>query len=233
MKVIAYCRVSTDRQATEGLGLDVQTQAIRAWAKANKHRIVAVCTDAGVSGTNDLENRPSLGDALEHLRTREAQGIVVYRLDRLARDLVLQEQLLADVHRLGGELFSTFASEADYLSDDPDDPSRTLIRQVLGAVAQHDKSMTVLRLKAGRRRKAELGGFAFGAPAFGYAVTPDRGLAPVDAEQAAIARALELREQGASLRAIADALTAEGHRPKRAAVWHPVTVSRILARAAA
>ena len=60
----------------------------------------------------------------------------VYRLDRLARDLIVQETVLAEVKRLGGEVFSTSAAEAGYLSDDPDDPSRKLIRQVLGAVAE-------------------------------------------------------------------------------------------------
>lgn len=231
MKVVAYLRVSTDRQASEGLGLDVQEQAVRAWAKANKHRIVAVLTDAGVSGANDLDGRPALADALELLRAKEAKAIVVYRLDRLARDLVLQEQLLAEVRRMGADLFSTFSAEADYLVDDPSDPSRKLIRQVLGAVAEYEKSMVVLRLKSGRRRKAERGGFAYGSPAFGVRAV-DGVLAPVEGEQAAITRARELRGDGASLRTIAQTLTAEGHRPKRGAGWHPTTVGRILERSA-
>lgn len=232
MKVVAYLRVSTDRQAADGLGLDVQEQAIRAWAKAGRHRIVAVLTDAGVSGANDLDGRPALADALELLRAKEAAAVVVYRLDRLARDLVLQEQLLAEIRRMGADLFSTFASEGDYLADDPADPSRKLIRQVLGAVAEYEKSMTVLRLASGRRRKAETGGYAFGSPAYGFRAV-DGALAPDPGEQATIARASELRQEGASLRAIADTLTAEGHRPKRGARWHPVSVSRILERAGA
>lgn len=232
MKVVAYLRVSTDRQAAEGLGLDVQEQAIRAWAKAGKHRIVAVLTDAGVSGGNDLDGRPALADALELLRAKEAAAVVVYRLDRLARDLVLQEQLLAEIRRMGADLFSTFASEGDYLADDPADPSRKLIRQVLGAVAEYEKAMTVLRLKSGRRRKAEKGGFAFGSPAYGLK-SVDGTLTPVESEQAAITRAKELRAAGASLRAIAETLTAEGHQPKRGTVWHPPTVARVLERAGA
>jgi DNA invertase Pin-like site-specific DNA recombinase len=38
VKLVAYLRVSTDRQAEEGLGLEVQEQAIRTWARANDHR---------------------------------------------------------------------------------------------------------------------------------------------------------------------------------------------------
>ena len=43
-----------------------------------------------------------------------------------------------------------------------------MIRQVLGAVAEYERSMVVLRLRNGRRRKAEMGGYASGAPAFGF-----------------------------------------------------------------
>lgn len=69
------------------------------------------------------------------------QGIFVYRLARLARDLVLQEQLLAEVSRAGGQVFSTSGAEQHYLVDDSDAPSRRLIRQILGAVSEYERSM--------------------------------------------------------------------------------------------
>ena len=93
---------------------------------------------------------------------------MVARLDRLARDLIVQETILAEVRRIGGEVFSTSPAEASYLTDDPDDPSRKLIRQVLGAVSEYERSMVTLRLRNGRRRKAQMGGYASGAPAFGF-----------------------------------------------------------------
>lgn len=136
MKLTAYRRVSTDKQAEEGLGLDVQEHAIRVWAKAQGHKVAVWATDAGVSGSNGLDSRHGLPDALEAIRDGRAQGLVVYRLDRLARDLIIQETLLAEVRRKGGQLFSTSAAESGYLADDPDDPSRKLIRQVLGAVVR-------------------------------------------------------------------------------------------------
>jgi DNA invertase Pin-like site-specific DNA recombinase len=90
LRVVGYLRVSTDKQAEEGLGLDVQEQAIRTWAKSTGHRVVAWFRDEGVSGSNGLDARDGLAEALDALRTRAAGGLVVYRLDRLARDLVLQ-----------------------------------------------------------------------------------------------------------------------------------------------
>lgn len=229
-RVVAYLRVSTDRQAEEGHGLDVQRQAITKWAKAQGFRVIDFMADEGISGSNGIDTRVALADALDCVRRREADGVVVYRLDRLARDLIVQETLLAEVRKLGGEVFSTSAAEAGYLSDDPDDPSRTLIRQVLGAVSQYERSMISLRLRAGRRRKAEKGGYAFGSPPLGKRAE-DGKLVGDEQELACLNRMAALRAGGASIRSIAETLTAEGWPTKRGgAQWHPTTVARALRR---
>lgn len=229
MKVVAYLRVSTDRQAEAGLGLDVQEEAIRQWAKGMGHRIIGWHRDAGVSGSNGLEQREALPDALATIRSGRARGMVVYRLDRLARDLVVQETLLSEVRRIGGEVLSTALSEADYLRDDPDDPTRKLIRQILGAVNEYDRAMIGVRLRAGRRLKAENGGYAYGSPPVGYRAEA-KALVVDESERRAVARARELRDQGKSLRQIAGVLDEEGHRAKRGGRWHPTTLARALAR---
>jgi len=230
--VAAYLRVSTDRQAELGHGLDVQREAVRTWAKSSGHRIVEWFSDEGISGSNDIEHRIGLADAIEAVKRRSAVGIVVYRLDRLARDLVVQETILAEVRKLDGEVFSTSAAEAGYLGDDPDDPSRTLIRQILGAVSQYERSMISLRLRAGRRRKADKGGFAYGSPPFG-ARAEDGELVPDSAERRCIDRMVELRDGGASIRTIATTLTDEAWPTKRGGTrWHPTTVARALDRLA-
>lgn len=230
-RVVAYLRVSTDRQAEEGHGLDVQRQAITKWAKAQGYRVIDFMADEGISGSNGIDTRVALADALDCVRRREADGVVVYRLDRLARDLIVQETLLAEVRKLGGEVFSTSAAETGYLSDDPDDPSRTLIRQVLGAVSQYERSMISLRLRAGRRRKAEKGGYAFGSPPLGKRAE-DGNLVEDEQELACLDRMAALRAEGASIRSIAETLTAEGWPTKRGgAQWHPTTVARALRRA--
>jgi DNA invertase Pin-like site-specific DNA recombinase len=231
MKLTAYLRVSTDAQAEHGHGLDVQRQGIRKWARANGHQIVSWHTDEGISGSNGLDSRKSLPDAFRDLREHRAFGIVVYRLDRLARDLILQETLLREIDAIGGEAFSTFSGEQEVITDDPDDPSRRLIRQVLGAVSEYERSLIRLRLSNGRRRKAERGGYAYGSPPYGWRAEGGQ-LIEDPAEQAVRARILGLRAAGQSVRAIADTLTGEGLTPKRGGQWHPETIRRILVRAA-
>ena len=68
-----HLRVSTDRQAEHGNGLEVQRAAIRAWAKAEGHKIVAWRTDDGVSGSNGLEAREELALALGDLQDGTAR----------------------------------------------------------------------------------------------------------------------------------------------------------------
>lgn len=227
MKLAAYVRVSTDRQAEKGLGLVVQRETIAAWAKANSHEIIVVYADEGVSGSNGLDTREGLLDALGALKRREVDGLVVYRLDRLARDLILQEQLLAEVKRMGGQLFSTSDGEAAYLSDDVDDPSRKLIRQLIGAVNEYERAIIRLRLRNGKKAKAARGGYVGGVLPFGKS-NEDREFVLVASEMAVIARAKALRAEGLSLPVICQRLTNEGHKPKHGGTWYPTTVARIV-----
>jgi DNA invertase Pin-like site-specific DNA recombinase len=226
VKVVGYIRVSTDKQEEQGFGLDVQERTIKQWAKEHGHKIAKVIADEGVSGT--LEDRDGLAEAIDLLRTGKVQGLVVPRLDRLARDLILQETILRDTRPLG-EVFTCSPAEAGFLNDDPDDPSRKLIRQILGSVAEWERAMVVLRLRGGRRRKAARGGFAYGSPAYGTRAEAKELVADED-EQAALARIKELRTEGHSLRSIGEALTREGYRPKRSARWHTESLRRIIAR---
>ena len=228
MKLIAYLRVSTDRQAEDGLGLDVQEQAIRCWAAALGHRVVAWHRDAGVSGSHALGEREGLHDALACLRDGAGDGLVVYRLDRLARKLTVQEAVLAKVWEVGATVYTVDLGEV--ARDDPDDPMKTALRQMIGVFAQLERGMINARLRSGRTLKAELGGYAgYGSPRYGR--RSSGGVLVVDEhERAAMRRAVELRSDGSSLRDIAATLAAEGYRPRRSDRWHPETLRRLLAR---
>lgn len=222
----AYIRVSTDKQV-EGTGLDVQREAITDWAKANGHRIVAWYSDEGKSGA--LKDREGWGDADAAVRDRSVAGIVVYRLDRLARGLIVQEQLMGEVWRSGGEVYST-APDENNLRDDADNPDRKLVRRIMGSISEYEREVIVLRMRHGRRMKAKSGGFAYGSPPFGY-VSKDGELVKDPTEQAVIKRITALSKKGASLRAIAATLNDEGRKTKRGRSWTAPSVGDVLTRA--
>ena len=160
----AYARVSTDKQAEDGFGLAAQEKAVRSYFRERRARPPRFFEDRGISGA--VEDRPALSELLAALATGDV--VVVARLDRLARDLLTQEFLLRDIRQRGADLVSCSSAEAEYLKDDPNDPTRKLIRQVLGAVSEFERSLIRLRLQRGRAVKAERGGFAYGSPPFGY-----------------------------------------------------------------
>lgn len=225
--LVGYVRVSTERQADEGFGLDVQRQGISRWARANEARIAVILGDEGISGAVGVEGRPALAEALAMVACGAVAGVVVARLDRLARTLAVQEAALAQVWKHGGKVFA--ADLGEVLQDDPDDPMRTAMRQMMGVFAQLERSMIAARLRAGRRMKAERGGYAYGSPGFGYRAL-DGVLVEDPSEQACIARVRELHGEGQSLRAIAAALAVEGFKPKRGERWHPSAIARLVSR---
>lgn len=143
----AYMRVSGKGQI-EGDGFPRQEKAIANYAKANGYAIVNVYREEGVSGT--LIDRPALTSMMLDLENDESdiKVVLIERIDRLARDLMIQENILHDLKKHGVEIYS--ATDGDLLEDDP---TRKLVRQVLGAIAEYDKTMTVLKLKAARDRQ--------------------------------------------------------------------------------
>lgn len=226
LSYLPYIRVSTGTQANDGLGLALQERAIRAYLDEHRASAGRFYEDRGISGT--VEDRPALRELFAVLGPGDL--VIVARLDRLARDLLAQEVLLRDIRQRGADLVSCSAAEAEYLQDDPHDPSRTLIRQVLGSVSQFERSLIRLRLQHGRALKAECGGYAFGSPPYGYRAEGGQ-LVPEPQEQEAIVFACALRRKGHSLRDIGVALADAGFASKRGGGWHPTTVARVLSRA--
>jgi len=221
-RMLGYIRVSTQEQV-EGFGLDVQRAAIRDYCKAHRLKLVHVYSDAGQSGSNGLDTRVELAEALALLEAHKVSGIIVYRLDRLARDLMLQETLMARLRQAGAEVLSV--SEADI---DSDDATRVLVRQMLGMISQYERSVIRGRMMAGKAAKVARKGYGGGRPPYGYRAK-DRELVPDEAEQAVIARVRRLHKDGLSLRQIAAQLDSEGITPRHeGARWHPRTVAAMI-----
>lgn len=225
MKLIGYTRVSTDGQ-TDGFGVDVQRQVSVSYAKNHGHNIVAWCDDV-IPGTVDGIERYGFSCVIDHLEASDAEGVIMSTLDRLGRRLIVSEAALAVLRNAGAQVFTADHGE---IGEADEDETRILIRQVLGAIAEFEARRVVKRLKAGRALKAEGGGFAYGAPAFGQRAE-DGELTDDQAEQTVIARIRAKHQQGQSIRAICVDLNAAGITSKRGGAWHPTTVARVLDKA--
>ena len=146
-KAFGYLRVSGKGQL-DGDGFDRQRKSIEDYAAANGFEIVHIYEEEGVSGT--LADRPALADMIISLEQNGhgVKTVIIERIDRLARDLMVQETILSEMNKGGVSVLS--ATDGDLLDDDP---TRKLVRQVLGAIAEYDKEMTVQKLRAARERK--------------------------------------------------------------------------------
>jgi len=225
-KVAGYIRVSTKGQAEHGGGLENQADTIREYCTANGLDLVDLYEDAGVSGANGIESRDALPELLGDLDAGLFEAVVIVRLDRLARDLMLQETIIADVVKRGGTLHSI--AEPDLCSADP---TRTMVRQIMGAIAQYEKALIVKRLAGGRRRKRRNQGYAGGWVPLGYSIDGDGRQARPEVDQAGaevVRRVFAEYAAGASTRAIAEGLTADQVPTQRGGKWAAATVGTIL-----
>jgi DNA invertase Pin-like site-specific DNA recombinase len=213
-KAFGYIRVSAKGQI-DGDGFPRQKKAIGDYAVTHDIKMVRTFQENGVSGAVESMERPAWQQLMTALHGDGVRTIIIERLDRLARDLMVQETVIADLHKRGFTLVS--AAEPDLMAKDP---TRILMRQLMGAVAQYDKSQTVLKLRASRERKRAKEGRCEGRKPYGQRA----------GEDAVLGRMRVLRADGLGFDKIAAALNSEGVRPRSGANWFGGSVNRIMSR---
>ncbi len=223
---IAYIRVSTEGQATEGVSLDAQQAKIQAWCLANDVEMGSVFIDAGLSGSR-ADNRPQLQAALDEV-CRTAGVLVVYSLSRLARSTRDTITISERLDKAGADLVS--------LSEKLDTTSAAgrMVFRMMAVLAEFERDQISERTTSAMAHKKSKGE-RIGTVPFGHDLSAD-GIALVKnpKEQAAIQLMILLRESGMSLPEIAALLTRKGIRTKKgAASWTPKTVSRLIQKTAA
>jgi site-specific DNA recombinase len=211
-RAFAYLRVSGESQI-EGDGFPRQRAAIKKWAETNGVRIVRWFEEKGVSGSTDSTDRPAFQEMLTALWSNGTRTVLIERLDRIARDVVVQESILKELNRKGFELVSV--SEPDLCSADP---YRSAMRQMLGVFAELDRKTIVLKLRAARQRKKQQTGRCEGRKPFGFR----------DGEQQIVARMKALKAEGRNWEHISNQLNADGFKTRSGGKWFPATVRRIV-----
>jgi len=222
-KVVGYCRVSTDNQKEEGT-IEIQEKSLKKYADKNSCELVKIFKDNGISGASELENRPGLAELFIYTENnKEIEGVLIFKLDRLARDLYIQEHLIKKLEGLNKKLISI---EEPHL--DSNDPMRKAFRQFMGIVSELEKAFITMRLSGGRINKAQKGGYAGGAIALGYK-TKNKKLI-IDEKQAEIIRTIfkMKRYKRMGLREIARELNEKGVPTARGGKWYAGTIKYIL-----
>jgi DNA invertase Pin-like site-specific DNA recombinase len=198
---IGYVRVSTDEQ---DLGPEAQRASIEAWAKRSGVIVVAWHEDR-LCGATPIDKRPALLAAIDALAEYGAGVFVIAKRDRLARDVVAAAMIERLAERSGARVVSAAGEGTDN-----DDPSSMLMRRMVDAFAEYERSLIRARTKAALAVKSARGE-RVGTVAFGKCVAADgRTLIEHEGEVAIIARVREARGRGVTFRSIVAELEAVG-----------------------
>ena len=222
-----YIRVSTVKQATEGVSLDAQEEAARAYCAMRGLTVAALVVDAGVSGGTPLVDREGGRELQRLVAAGEVTAIVTYKLDRLFRSASdclgmtrAWEAHGAALHfvDMGGQAIDTSSAMGRFFLT------------VMAGVAELERDIIRERTGAAMAHKRSRGEKTGGSVPYGYMLAEDgRTLAECEAEQEVITACRELRADGVSLRRIAEELSRRGFKPRSGKRWYAVSVTRILA----
>jgi DNA invertase Pin-like site-specific DNA recombinase len=223
---VFYLRVSTDEQ-------DITTQekeCVKAiLSREGKPFEYDLFTDDDVSSRIKMNKRPELMKMLESLQ--RDQTVVVFKLDRLSRDVVEMVTIYRMIKDKGCKIFSLNDSNCD----------DEFMIGLMGVLAQKERSDISLRIKAKFRSKRGSNEQISRYPPYGYSFDEGhtsivnnkertiRNLNEVPDEQNVIRRAVDLSNEGSSLREIVRILTDEGYKNRAGNDFQPMTISRILA----
>ncbi len=235
INVLGYIRVSTITQVKEGYSLGEQLDEIEKYCSANGFNLVETFRDEGISGATADEDelridRPGLLDLLDRIRGGDIRYIIVLSTNRLWRSDVAKvlirhefEKYSVDVKAIDRPSYSIYKKN----------PNETLMNGVFELLDEYERAEIAMKLKRGRKKKAELGGYSGGGAPYGYkAVRGSKVLEVVPREARGVRRVFELaREyQTMSLRDIASRLNSEGFRGRSGNSISPMMVKRILDR---
>jgi site-specific DNA recombinase len=221
MRIATYTRISTDEDR-QPFSLGAQQERLDAYAKSqDSWRVVARYSDQASGATLD---RPGLNSALKDAASGVYELLLVYRVDRLSRNVRQLAQLSEELDKLGVALRS--ATEPF----DTSSPAGKMMMQMLGVFAEFERSTIVDRITAGMLRAAAQGRWVIGKVPYGYRRDKETKLIlPHEPQAAAVRRIFDLYTQDQmGSEAIATLLNDEGHRTKNGVPFSARIVLRIL-----
>lgn len=215
-RAIGYIRASTDEQVITPEG---QARALRAYAEKNKLEIVAFLSD-NASGASELDARDGLMQAIDQMRDRDAGVLLVWKRDRIARDMFRAMFVERLIEKMGGRVVTSDGIAGGI------GPEEKLLRQMLDAFSEYERMMIRMRTKNALATKRE-NGERIGAIPYGYKVVGKR-LVPEPTEQSAVVFIVNARAEGKTWEEITADVQRAGYPPRGASgKWHRTSVTRI------
>ncbi|MGO9569673.1 MAG: recombinase family protein [Desulfomonilaceae bacterium] len=224
MKAIGYVRVSTEEQARGGISLDMQRAKIEAYASLEEMELVEIVEDAGLSGCS-IKHRPGLQRVLVMIQQKQVQAVVIYKLDRLARNTLeclemsrLIDRAKVSLHSITERLDTGSALGRFFFT-------------LVASLAEMERGIISERIKAAMGRLKETGRVWSGNPPYGLQAR-DGLLIPEEQERTVINRIWCLRDEGHTIHQIGAILDSEGVRNRRGRAFGPSQIHTLITRKA-
>ena len=209
-KALLYARVSTSMQVNEGVSLDVQERQLVNAAEFHGFTEWELVREEGRSGKS-ITGRPALTEALRALEAKEADALIVTRIDRLARSTTDFLDIVDRANKGGWRLIMLD------LNLDTSTYQGRFVVTVMSALAEMERGISAARQKDVHEDRRDRG------VVWGVDMGP-KNKTPLEVKD----RILSSRVKGMSYREIADALNADGIPTQNGRKWHPSTVKNIV-----
>lgn len=220
-KAIIYARVSTARQADDGLPVESQIEQCRAKAAALGATVVAVFRDDGVSGRT--ARRPAFLEAIEYCEAHRVELFVCWSTSRFARN-----RLDAALHK---RMLQTVGTRLVYASQDFGESDDGWLAEAIIEVMDEQLSRTIAKdTRRSMRKNAEDGYWNGGVAPFGFASVADgkrRRLAVLEHEAVIVRLAARRYIDGSGCKDVAAWLNDAGLL-RRGQAWSKASVRAML-----
>ena len=228
---VGYLRVSTDKQADEGYGLEIQEQAVVDFCNRCGFKNLVLFIDDGVTGTK--MDRPALNGIVKMIENYnngkthfKVNAMIIPRIDRLGRTLLgtlqfIQDYIVAEkeakntTKNRNKESIEFYSVGESYCRVEKNNPQSTLLLGLFATLAEYDRDQIVKKLKDGMLARVSKGKWMGGGRVpYGYTYDKDVGklqVVPEEAEKIREAYRLFIEEH-ISPQKIADRLGFKGER---------------------
>ena len=231
-KAVIYTRFSPQKNSELSQSCHTQESICRRYAKDKGYSVTRVLNDKDVSGADDY--RPKLWESIESLGKGDV--LIVYKRDRLARNVYLSEQINRLVTKRCGTI------EAVSGDIDGNGPEHIMVRQMLASVAEYERKLIAKRTSHAMTQHQKDGFLMSRYAPYGTEQNEDDvaakvddptvrvRLEPVEIEQEAIEVIQRFVDDGGNSHSIAIKMNRVMPEAARSGKWNATTVARIMKR---
>ena len=216
-KAVAYYRYSSDRQSEQSI--EGQMRSCHEFAERENIMIVSEYVDRALSATTD--HRPQFQRMISDCRHLDIDYVIVYKLDRFARNRYDSAIYKAKLKQRGIRLLSAMEKITD-------SPEGIIMEGLLEAMNEYYSAELSQKIRRGMRESIIKGKYLGGTVCLGYRVGPDNVL-EIDERGAAVVRLMfSLYQSGKTLAEITAEVNTAGYTTARGKPFNKNAIGKIL-----